>query len=116
MVEKREGKPKYSRLRIFCLTSITTFCILFLCAGFVIADYNSRNTGFGDASLRIDVYARNESLNVNFLGREQTIDIPEKVNKWAGRLWNLLPPGFRTAFWILESEYDAVPIILDNIS
>jgi hypothetical protein len=100
-------KPKYPRLRAFCLSMFATFCVLFLCAGFLIADYNSRNTGFGDASMRIDAYAENGSLHVDFLGSKKAVEIPKEIRKWSGRVWNLLPPGLRAVFWILEGVQSA---------
>ena len=108
-------KSKYPRLRVFLNNCMATFSIFFLCAGFLIADYNSRNTGFGTASMRIDAFAQNGILTVNFLGKEKEIQIPDQVSKWAGRIWNLLPPHFRAVFWILEGEYDAVPRVLEYI-
>ncbi len=97
-------KTRHSRLRILFVSAFTTFCILFMCAGFMIADYNSRKMGFGYGSLRIDVYAAEEQVKANILGRKQTLDITESTEKWAGRIWNLLPPGVRAVFWFLKEN------------
>jgi hypothetical protein len=113
MVPMDKNKPRHPRLRVFFVTAFFTFMIFMMGMGFLIADYNSRKMAFGDGSLRIDIYAEKNSVTVNILGREQRLEIPEQAGRWAGRVWNLLPPAVRAAVWIFQGECDAVSEILE---
>lgn len=106
------GKP-FSRLRIFCSTLVLTLCVLLLGLGFIVVDYNTRRVGFGSSSIRIDVTAGEDGIMINLLGREKAIQLSENTQKWAGRAWNLLPPGIRTTLWIFEAEREASPYALE---
>lgn len=105
-------KNLFSRWRVFCSTAVLTFCVLLLGLGFIVVDYNTRRVGFGDSSLRIDVSTDEGKIMLNLLGREKAVQVSGEVQKWAGRIWNLLPPGIRTTFWIFEAERETAPYVL----
>lgn len=91
-------KKDHLRLRAFCSTFMLTLCVLLLGIGFLTADYNSRRTAFGEERLRIAAY-----------GPEQ--QLPQEMQTWSGRLWNLLPARCRVAIWVTETESAAVPLL-----
>ncbi|MDD2417802.1 MAG: hypothetical protein PHR24_03525 [Oscillospiraceae bacterium] len=95
------------RVRLIFLTWIMSFFLLVMLAGFIIADYNSRRVGFGDESLRFDISAQQGQFTINMFGRESTFEISDEVSKWTGRVWHILPPGIRAAFWTFEYETQA---------
>lgn len=109
--QSHEEKP-FPRLRIFCSTAMLTFCLLILVFGFIVADYNTRRVGFGDSSIRIDVTEQDGRIMMNLLGREKVFQVSDTIQKWAGRVWNLLPPSARTAVWVFESERDGAAQLL----
>lgn len=107
MAQAKRKSVKYPRLRLFFLTCALSFFLLTMVAGFIIADYNTRSMGFGDASLCVDVYGQDNEITLNMLGRQRVLEIPETPGKWVGRIWNILPPGVRAMFWIFEGECEA---------
>ena len=97
----KKKQEKYRRLRAFCAAFTLTFCLLLMGVGFLIADYNTRQVGFGSGSLRLDISTREGQVLLNLFGREQAVTISDEVQKWAGRLW------------LLQSERAAAPALLD---
>lgn len=112
---RRHGEKSYPRLRIFCSTALLTLCIVLLGIGFIVVDYNTRRVGFGESSLRIDVSTQDGRIMMDLLGREKSVQISENVQKWAGRIWNLVPPNIRATSWIFETEREASPYVLEWI-
>ncbi len=109
----KKKQEKYRRLRAFCAAFTLTFCLLLMGVGFLIADYNTRQVGFGSGSLRLDISTREGQVLLNLFGREQAVTISDEVQKWAGRLWALTPPAWRAEVWLLQSEREAAPALLD---
>lgn len=112
---KEKKRSKRSGLRLFFMTAWVSFCILILAAGFLIADYNTRRIGFSDGSMRVEAYAQKDELVLNMFGREHSARIPDSFEKWAGRVFNILPPSVRAAFWIFEGESEAATEITERV-
>ena len=107
--KKTRPTVRYPRMRAFFSSAMLTACAVMLIAGFLTADYNTRRVGLGSsASMRLDITQHEGQIDIDILGRKQTITLPEQVTIWAGRLYNLLPPEWRVLRWLYESERDAV--------
>ena len=106
-------KEKYRRLRAFCAAFTLTFCLLLLGLGFLVADYNTRQMGFGNGSLRLDISTQEGRLMLNLFGRERAVAVSDEVQDWAGRLWAPTPPAWRAEVWLFQSEREAAPLLLD---
>lgn len=103
------------RLRAFCSAFMLTFCLLLLGAGFLIADYNTRQTETGAGSLRIDVSTQEGRVMLNLFGREKAVTVSDTVRDWAGRAWALAPAGWRAEAWLFEAEREAAPVLLEAV-
>lgn len=90
-------KP-YRRLRVFCSTFMLTLCMLLLVCGFLVAEYNTRRTAFGETRLRMP-YTQSD-------GEGQP---PDWIREWSGRLQVLVPARVRTAAWLIQGEQALVP-------
>ena len=74
---------KYRRLRAFCAAFTLTFSLLLLGAGFLVADYNTRQMGFGNGSLRLDVTTQEGKILLSLFGRERVVPLSKEVQEWA---------------------------------
>ncbi len=111
-MHNRKPKQRNTNFRVFWRAALTCFFLLILITGFIIADYNTRQVGFGSGSMRIEIFTKEDSVYVNMLGREQAYEMSEQLSKWTGRLWNVLPPVIRAMFWMFEGECVAATEVL----
>ncbi|MCI8554330.1 MAG: hypothetical protein HFJ80_05225 [Clostridiales bacterium] len=90
--ERRERR-RHS-LRAFLYTFFLTLCVLLAGVGFLAADYNTRQTGFGDFSLSVGIQT------------DRPLDSGETPAEpgWTDRVWQLLPAKLRAAVWLIEGE------------
>ena len=109
-------KDRKRNFRIFFRTAFICCFLFILGAGFIIADYNTRRVGFGNGSMRLEVAANQDGVYINMFGRESTFIVPKEAGKWIGRVWNVLPPSVRAAFWLFEGECDAAAEIIRRTS
>lgn len=109
----QKKKEKFRRLRVFCAAFTLTFCVLMLGVGFLVADYNTRQVGFGNGSLRLDVSTQEGRIMLNLFGREKAVTLSDEIQEWAGRVWALTPPAWRAEVWLFQSERAAAPALLD---
>ena len=95
---KRDDRRR-SRRAFWCAFALT-LCVLLTGAGFLVADYNTRLTGFGDVTLSAG------------LQQETPLDGEEEPvltePGWLDAAWQLLPARWRVAVWVAEGEIASV--------
>lgn len=109
----RKKKEKYRRLRAFCAAFTLTLSLLMMGAGFLIADYNTRQIGFGSGSLRLDVSTQEGRILLSLFGREKAVALSREVQEWVGKVWTLAPAGWKAEVWLLQGEREAAPALLE---
>ena len=92
---KTEQKRRSRRAFLSAFT--LTLCLLLTGAGFLIADYNTRLTGFGDETFTVGVQ---QDTPVGGDGEEPAVTAPG----WMDTVWQLLPARWRAAAWLAEGE------------
>ena len=107
--------PTRRAWRAFWSAFMLTLCLLLLGSGFLVADYNTRRMGQGQASLRLDIAVQEQALELDLFGREQTIAWSDTVRDWAGRVWTLLPASLKWEMWLWEGEREAAPALLEAV-
>lgn len=92
---------KHRGLRVFCSTFMLTLCLLVLGSGFLIVDYNSRQTAFGESGVRGRYRVQDDWI---VSGSEAEAARNKELRVWSGRAWLLLPARLRLFLLANEAE------------
>lgn len=105
-------KASRRRWRAFGSTFMLTLCLLILGTGFLVAEYNTRRTAFGDARMQMEYRIKDGKVMLSTPSAETEYTLPAWVKDWTGRAWTLLPARIRAAAWFTESEQAASPLLI----
>ena len=107
-----KNKRSRRRFRTFCSAFMLTLCLLMLGCGFLVVEYNTRRTAFGDSRLQLEVRMEEGRLVTHTPAADTAYLLPEWAEDWAGRAWTLVPARIRAAAWLSEAEQAAAPLAL----
>ena len=105
-------KSSRRRFRTFCAAFMLTLCLLLLGCGFLVVEYNTRRTAFGDTRLHPTVEMQDGRLMARTADDETAPALPEWAENVVGRAWTLVPARIRAAAWLNEAEQAAAPPLL----
>lgn len=92
---------KHRGFHVFCSTFMLTLCLLVLGTGFLVVDYNSRQTAFGENGVRGRYRVQDDWL---VSGSEAEAARNRELRVWSGRAWLLLPARLRLFILAGEAE------------
>lgn len=99
-------KP-HRRLRAFCSAFMLTLCLLLLGCGFLVAEYNTRRTAFGETRLQLPYEFRDGKIVAHTADGEEATVLPGWAQELAGYGWRLIPARIRAAAFITEAQREA---------
>ena len=99
-------KP-HRRLRAFCSVFMLTMCLLLLGCGFLVAEYNTRRTAFGETRLQLPYEFRDGKIVARTAEDEEATALPDWAQELAGYGWRLIPARSRAAALITEAQQEA---------